>query len=81
MSQVVHVARMEKRGLHRVFVGKPDGKRAFGRFRRRWEDSTKMEKKRDYELRHVVLPFASLRSVCLSVSGCHNSAPTGRICM
>jgi hypothetical protein len=34
-----HVARMgEERGVHRVLVGKPEGKRPLGRPRRRWED-------------------------------------------
>jgi len=32
-----HVARMgERRGVHRVLVGKPEGKRLLGRPRRRW---------------------------------------------
>jgi hypothetical protein len=39
-----HVARMgEKRGVYRVFVGKPDGKRPLGRPWRRWEGNIKME--------------------------------------
>jgi hypothetical protein len=39
-----HVARMgERRGLYRVLVGKPDGKRPLGRPRRRWEDNIKMD--------------------------------------
>ena len=38
----VHVARMgEGRGVHRVRVGKPEGKRPLGRRRNRWEDSSK----------------------------------------
>ena len=33
-----HVARMaERRGVHKVLVGKPEGKRPLGRPRRRWE--------------------------------------------
>jgi hypothetical protein len=32
----------EGRGVHRVFVGKPDGKRQLGTPRRRWEDNIKM---------------------------------------
>jgi len=33
------VARMgESKGVHRVLVGKPEGKRPLGRPRRRWED-------------------------------------------
>jgi len=39
-----HVARMgEGRGVHRVLVGKPEGKRPLGRQRRRWEDNIKMD--------------------------------------
>ena len=39
-----HVARMgEERGVHRVLVGKPEGKRQLGRPRRRWEDNIKMD--------------------------------------
>jgi len=39
-----HVARMrEDRGVHRVLVGKPDGRRPLGRPRRRWEDNIKMD--------------------------------------
>jgi hypothetical protein len=38
------VARMgEDRGVHRVLVGKPEGKRSLGRPRRRWEDNIKMD--------------------------------------
>ena len=39
-----HVARMvEWRGLYRVLVGKPGGKRPQGRPRHRWEDNIKMD--------------------------------------
>ena len=39
-----HVARMgEGRGVHRVLVGRPEGKRPLGRPRRRWEDNIKMD--------------------------------------
>ena len=39
-----HVARMgEDRGVHRVLVGKPEGKRPLGRSRRRWEDNIKID--------------------------------------
>jgi hypothetical protein len=38
------VARMgEGRDVHRVLVGKPEGKRPLGRPRRRWEDNIKMD--------------------------------------
>jgi len=32
----------EGRGVYRVLVGKPEGKRLLGRPRRRWEDNIKM---------------------------------------
>ena len=39
-----HVARMgEDSGVHRVLVGKPEGKRPLRRPRRRWEDNIKMD--------------------------------------
>jgi hypothetical protein len=44
MRWLRHVAHMrERRGVCRVLVGKPDGKRPFGRPRHRWEDNTKMD--------------------------------------
>ena len=33
----------EGRGVYRVLVGKPEGKRPLGRPRRRWEDNIKMD--------------------------------------
>jgi len=33
----------ERRGVYRVLVGKPEGKRQLGRLRRRWEDNIKMD--------------------------------------
>jgi hypothetical protein len=39
-----HVALMgEGRGVYRVLVGKPEGKRSMGRPRCRWEDNIKMD--------------------------------------
>jgi hypothetical protein len=39
-----HVARMvERRDAYRFLVGKPEGKRPFGRPRRTWEDNIKMD--------------------------------------
>ena len=39
-----HIAGMgEERGVYRVLVGKPEGKRLLGRLRRRWEDNSKMD--------------------------------------
>ena len=38
------MARMgEGRGVHRVLVVKPEGKRPIGRHRSRWEDNIKMD--------------------------------------
>ena len=38
------MARMEEgRGVHKVLLGKPDGKRPLGIPRRRWEDTIKMD--------------------------------------
>jgi len=39
-----HVARMgEERGVYRVFLGKPEGRRPLGRPRRRWVDNIRMD--------------------------------------
>jgi hypothetical protein len=39
-----HVAQMgEGRGMHRVLVGTPEGKRPMGRPRPRWEDNIKID--------------------------------------
>ena len=39
-----HVAHMgEERGVYRVLVGKPEGKRPLGRPRRRWVDNIRMD--------------------------------------
>ena len=39
-----HVARMrEEKGVYRVLVGKPEGKRPLGRPRRRWVDNIRMD--------------------------------------
>jgi hypothetical protein len=43
MRWVGHMAHMvEKRSVHRVLVGKPEGKRPLGRPRHRWKDNIKM---------------------------------------
>jgi len=40
----VHVARIgEERGVYRVLVGKPEGKRPLGRPRRRWVDNIRTD--------------------------------------
>jgi len=44
MRWVGYVARMdEEREVHRVLVGKPDGKRSLGRTRCRWVDNIRMD--------------------------------------
>jgi hypothetical protein len=44
MRQAGHVARRgEGRGVYRVLVGRPEGKRPLGRPRRRWEDNIKLD--------------------------------------
>jgi hypothetical protein len=44
MGGAGHVARMgERRGVYRVLVGEPEGKRPLGRPRCRWGENTKIE--------------------------------------
>jgi hypothetical protein len=44
MRWAEHVTRMGKdRSVHRVLVGKPEGKRPLGKPRRRWVDNIKMD--------------------------------------
>jgi hypothetical protein len=44
MKWAGHVARMgEGRGVYRVLVGRPEGKRPLGRPRRRWEHNIKLD--------------------------------------
>ena len=38
-----YVARMEERCVCRVFVGKPEGTKSFGRPKRMWEDNIKVD--------------------------------------
>jgi hypothetical protein len=33
----------EGRGIYRILIGRPEGKRPLGRHRRRWEDNIKMD--------------------------------------
>ena len=43
LTSYVHYCRMEEgSGVHKVLVGKPEGKRPLGRPRRRWEDNIKI---------------------------------------
>jgi len=44
MRWAVHVVRMgEERGVYRVLVGKPEGRRPLGRPSRRWVDNIRMD--------------------------------------
>ena len=49
-----HVARMgEERGVYRVLVGKPEGKRPLGRPRHRWVDNIRMDLQEEIGRAHV----------------------------
>jgi hypothetical protein len=41
MGHVAHIG--ERRGVYRVLVGKPEGKRPLGRPRHRWEENVKVD--------------------------------------
>jgi hypothetical protein len=43
MGWVVHAACIEDRKSYNILVGKPEGKRPFGRPRSRWKDNTRMD--------------------------------------
>jgi hypothetical protein len=44
MRWVGHVVQMgEERGVYRILVGKPEGKRPLGRRRHRWEDNIRID--------------------------------------
>jgi len=44
MRLVGHVVRIvARRGVYRILMGKPEGKRPLGRTRSRWEDNIKMD--------------------------------------
>ena len=44
MKWAGHVARMlKRRGVYRILVGKPEGKKSLGRHRHRREDNIKMD--------------------------------------
>ena len=43
LKHITNGAYGEGRGVHRVLVGKPEGKRPLGGPRRRWEDNIKMD--------------------------------------
>ena len=52
-----HVAPMgQRRGVYRVLVGEPEGKRPLGRPRRRWEDNINLLKPNDIYIYIYVVP-------------------------
>jgi len=54
-----HVELMgEGRGVHRVLVGKPEGKRPLGKPRRRWEDDINLLKPNDIYI-HIYMLYRS----------------------
>jgi hypothetical protein len=59
-----HVARMGERGVHRVLVGKPEGKRPLGKPRRRWEDNNKMDLQEVGEGRVEWMEFTQVSDGC-----------------
>ena len=68
-----HVARMgEKRGVYRVLVGKPDGKRPLWTRKHRWEDNIKIDQIK-HQLDATLCRFYFCR-VTLHVSGVRRSS-------
>jgi hypothetical protein len=64
-----HVARMgERRGVYRVLVGRPEGKRPLGRPRRRWEYNIKLD------LKEIGIDGGSMAGFCE-----HGAEPWGSI--
>ena len=59
----------EDRGVHRVLVGKPEGKRTLGRPRRRWEDNIKIELQEVGGGRGDWMELAQNRDGCLTLVG------------
>jgi len=68
-----HVARMgERRGVYRVLVGKPDGKRPLWTRKHRWEDNIKIDQIK-HQLDATLCRFYFCR-VTLHVSGVRRSS-------
>jgi hypothetical protein len=42
-NNILHFYGKRGSGVHKVLMGKPEGKRPLGRSRRRWEDNIKMD--------------------------------------
>jgi hypothetical protein len=75
-----HVACMwEGRGVYRVLVGKPEGKRPLGRPRCRWEDNIKMDLMEMGIDGANWIRLAQDRVQCLSGFCEHDDVPSGSI--
>jgi hypothetical protein len=64
----------EMRSVYKIFVGKPEGKRLFGRRRHRWEDSSRKDL-RDIWRCGLHSCGSSLKSVADSCE--HGNEPSG----
>jgi hypothetical protein len=67
LKWVERVARMgESRGVCRVLVGKPEGRRPLGRPRRRWEDNIKLDLRGSWwgQVAGSLLPHTQLPATC-----------------
>jgi hypothetical protein len=42
-GNVARIAKKKKKNAYRILLGKPEGKRPLGRYRRRWEDNIMMD--------------------------------------
>jgi hypothetical protein len=54
------------RGVYRVLVGKPEGKKPLGRPRRRWEDNIKVDL-------HIIGPVTGFPSECIVANHLHST--------
>jgi hypothetical protein len=63
----------EGRGLYRVLVGKPEGKRPLGRPRHRWENNVKMD------LQEVGFQFFQFQFISHSIDPLQVQRPHGYI--
>jgi len=65
MGWAWHVARMgERRGVYKILVGKPDGKRPLGRPRSRWQNNIKMDLQEVGCALWIVSSWLRLRTGC-----------------
>jgi hypothetical protein len=60
-------AQGEEIGVHRVLVGKPEGKRPLGRPRRRWEDNINIDLQKVAGVRGDLMELARYRDCWLAL--------------